>query len=120
MGTNIYDKYGFTAINNIVHDFYGRVLQSDITAPYFVGIDMQRVINHQTQFLCSLVGGPVQYQGHELERMHNKLAITDDAFDEIVDLLDETLEDHDLTDGERTLIIDLINQHRDQIVTVSL
>ena len=116
MTQSIYDKYGFEAISKIVHDFYGRVLKSDITAPYFEGHDMQRIIQHQTQFLCMLLGGPATYKGKELEMAHRNLSITPDAFGEVAELLDETLEDHGLTDEEREFVTNKVASTRPVIV----
>ena len=112
----LYDKYGFEIISEIVHDFYGRVLKSSITAPYFLGIDMDRLINHQTQFLCYLMGGPVNYSNDDLAKMHTRLNITEEAFDEISDLLEETMEDHDMLDEECAFVIKAIQSRRDIII----
>ncbi|MGB1275303.1 MAG: group I truncated hemoglobin [Nannocystaceae bacterium] len=117
MSESIYEKYGFGAISKVVHDFYGRVLKSPITAPYFANYNVERIINHQTQFLCSLVGGPATYEGRELKLAHRNLKITNEAFDEVGELLDETLEDHGLLDGEREQIMTAVHNARDLIVT---
>lgn len=117
MSESIYEKYGFGAISKVVHDFYGRVLKSPITAPYFANYNVERIINHQTQFLCSLVGGPATYEGRELKFAHRNLKITNEAFDEVGELLDETLEDHGLLDGEREQIMTAVHNARDLIVT---
>ena len=116
MSETIYDKYGFEAISTIVHDFYGRVLKSDVTAPYFRGYNMERIIKHQTEFMCTLLGGPAKYKGRELEMAHRKLDISDEAFDEVAELLDETLEDHGLTDEERERVIGAVAATRGAIV----
>ena len=116
MAQTIYEKYGFDTISNIVHDFYGRVQQSPILNPYFKGINLERVIYHQTQFLCFVVGGPVDYTGQEITAAHNNLTITNEAFTEITELLEETLEDHGLEDDECEMIVDVIEQHRADLV----
>ena len=116
MSQTIYDKYGFDAISTIVHDFYSRVLKCDVTAPYFKGYNMERIIKHQTEFLCMLLGGPAKYKGRELEMAHRNLAISEEAFDEVADLLDETLEDHGLTDDEREAVIGAVGATRGVIV----
>ena len=112
----LYEKYGFEVISEIVHDFYGRVLKSSVTAPYFVGIDMERLINHQTQFLCYLMGGPVNYSDDELHKMHDRLKISEDAFDEVADLLEETMEDHDMLDDECDFVMTAIQSRRGIII----
>jgi hemoglobin len=39
---------GFAKVRLLVSEFYDRVLDSDTLAPYFDGIDMRRLIDHQT------------------------------------------------------------------------
>ena len=105
MSESIYEKYGFEAISKAVHDFYSRVLKSETAAPYFDGYNMARIIQHQTQFICMLLGGPANYRGKELEMAHRNLRISGDAFEEVGELLDETLEDHGFTDEEREFVM---------------
>ncbi len=119
MTESIYDKYGFEAISKAVHDFYGRVLKSPTAAPYFQGYNMARIIQHQTQFICMLLGGPANYLGKELEMAHHNLRITGDAFEEVGELLDETLEDHGFTDEEREFVMSKVASTRGVIVNES-
>ena len=117
MSQSIYEKYGFEAISKIVHDFYSRIQRSEIAAPYFVEYNVERIINHQTELLCSILGGPANYKGRELAQAHRNLGITSEAFDEVGDLIEETLEDHGMTDDECEAIMNVINGARDVIIT---
>lgn len=117
MSQSIYEKYGFEAISKIVHDLYARISKSEIAAPYFVEYNIERIINHQTELLCSILGGPANYKGRELAQAHRNLSINEEAFDEVGDLIEETLEDHGLTDDEREQIMGVINGARDVIIT---
>ena len=117
MAQSLYEKYGFEVISDVVHDFYGRVLKSKIAAPYFEGYNVPRIIHHQTQFLCSLLGGPNQYEGRDLATAHAALQITEEVFGEVADLLDETLEDHGVPDDERALILAKVAAAKTQVVT---
>ncbi|MBE0409295.1 MAG: hypothetical protein IBX69_06140 [Anaerolineales bacterium] len=55
MKRSIFERYGgFAKVNRIVSSFYDKVLDSPITSPYFVNIDMRRLIDHQTRFIASL------------------------------------------------------------------
>jgi hemoglobin len=43
MAEDLFTRYcGFATVSWIVSDFYGRVLDNDLLAPYFVGVDMRR------------------------------------------------------------------------------
>jgi hemoglobin len=88
----LYERFGgVTAVAGLVFSFYDRVLKSRQLAPYFANVDMSRLIDHQTKFLCSLMGGPPSYTDEQLRRAHAGLGITDADFDEMVRHLSESL-----------------------------
>ena len=96
MKNTIFERYGgFTKVSRIVMSFYDKVLDSPVTSPFFANTDMKRLIDHQTKFIASLMGGPVSYTNEHLERVHDRLDITETAFLETMMLLRETLEDYD-------------------------
>ena len=72
----LFEKYGgFSVIGKLVHRFYEKVLSDAAVAHYFEGIDMQRLASHQTDFLCVLLGGPIDYTGRQMRNAHRGLAI---------------------------------------------
>ena len=90
---SIFIRYGgFASVSRVVSDFYGRVSDSKVLTPYFEGIDMARLIDHQTKFIATLMGGPASYSDEHIERVHAHMGITDEAFREAALLLRETLE----------------------------
>ena len=118
MARSIFDRYGgFAQISRIVMAFYDRVLASSITSPYFAGTDMRRLIDHQTRFISSLMGGPASYTNDHLERVHARLGITEDAFLEVTLLLRETLEDFDFAEEDIQVVIDEMMSRKNYIVT---
>ncbi|HSH41905.1 MAG TPA: hypothetical protein VK973_07260 [Arenicellales bacterium] len=52
---------GFAKVSRIVMSFYDRVGDSEILAPYFETTDMRVLVDHQTKFVASLMGGPASY-----------------------------------------------------------
>jgi len=97
----MFERYGgFASINRIVMSFYEKMTTSPITKKYFEKTNMRRLIDHQTKFIASVMGGPASYTNEHLERVHAHLGITESAFLETVDLLTETLEDYDLEDSD--------------------
>lgn len=90
----MFERYGgFATVSKLVSDFYSRVQESEVASPYFAGSDMRTLIDHQTKFIATLMDGPASYTDEHLERVHARLNINDEAFEEIVMLLTETLED---------------------------
>lgn len=104
-------------MRRIVSDFYDRILDSPTLSPYFGGIEMRRIIDHQTKFIAQVMGGPVSYSNDALERVHAGLNIDGKAFDEMLSLLAETLEDHDVGAEDVALVRDDLASRARYIVT---
>ncbi len=91
---SLYDKYGgHPAIADMVMKFYDRVRTSPELDAMFAGVDMQRLIDHQAQFICSLIGGPASYSDEELRGIHAPLGVTGHQFDTMMSLFKLTLEE---------------------------
>ncbi|MEM1297722.1 MAG: group 1 truncated hemoglobin [Pseudomonadota bacterium] len=118
MTQTLYQKYGgFGAISRVVLDFYDRLLDSERVGDFFDDVDMKRLIDHQTKFIAYLLGGPADYTGERLEQLHGHLKIGGADFDEMKEILDDTLADHGFDDADRGNVIDLIEGHRSLIVS---
>jgi hemoglobin len=116
----LFEKYGgFTTVSKVVMDFYGRVLDSDIIGDYFDGIDMQRLIDHQTKFVAQLMGGPVSYSNDVLQRAHAPHNIDRKAFEETKRILGETLMDHGIAAEDVATIMADIDQRSHYIISVT-
>jgi hemoglobin len=100
MRQTVFERYGgFAKVSRLVLSFYDKMLDSPVTAPYFANTDMKRLIDHQTKFVATLMGGPASYTNEHLDRVHGHLGITEAAFSEAVEMLRETFEDFNM-DGE--------------------
>ena len=118
--TTLYDKYGgFSTISKLIQAFYEKVADSENLAPYFEGIDMQKLMDHQTKFFSDILGGPVEYTGRQLKAVHANLAITEDAFSELAELNEETLEDMSVEDTDIETVMEIVNGVKSDIVTVT-
>lgn len=120
MAQTIFERYGgFASVSRVVSDFYRRVLDSPVLEHYFEGIDMRTLIDHQTKFIATLMGGPVSFTDEHLARVHRHLHITDEAFDEMTTLLRETLEDFDFDQTDISHVHGQITARRPYVVTGS-
>lgn len=101
MTKTLFDRAGgFAKVRKVVSSFYDRMIDSPRLAPYFDGVDMPALVDHQTKFVAYIMGGPASYTDEQLRRVHAHLRISRSDFAEMVDLLCESLEDHDLADGD--------------------
>ena len=97
----IFERYGgFAQVSTIVSAFYDKVLESPILAPYFDGVDISRLMVHQSRFIAQAMGGPAFMTDHELKHAHARLQIGNAAFDAMVDLLRATLEEFQLDEND--------------------
>lgn len=117
MKPTIFERLGgFAKVRLLVSEFYDRVLDSDSLAHYFEGVDTRRLIDHQTKFISSLMGGPVAFTDEHLGRAHQHLRIRPEDFDEVVELLQETLEDFGVESADIDRITGQIAAVRSRIV----
>ena len=118
MGTTLFEHYGgFAKVSRIVLDFYEEVLDDDLVGPFFEDTDMRRLMDHQTKFIASLMGGPAAYSDERLAEIHRHLTIGDDHFDRIIVLLDGALGRHGVHSDHVALVRDEFERRRPLIVT---
>jgi len=97
MSKTMFERYGgFASVSKIVMAFYDKALDSDIIGHHFEDVEMSKLIDHQTKFVASVMGGPVAYTDEALQRLHVHLGIDQAQFDEMTALLQGTLEDFEL------------------------
>ena len=80
----MFERYGgFASVSKIVMAFYEKALDSDIIGHHFEDVEMRKLIDHQTKFVASVMGGPVVYSDEALQRLHSHLAIDQAQFGEM-------------------------------------
>src|SRR5215471_2962637 len=114
------ERYGGLAfISRVVLNFYDRVLASVRLAPFFADVDMQRLVEHQAKFIASVMGEPESHTDAMLRGAHAHLQIDEAAFDEMVGLLQQTLEDFQIAPADVRTIVAGLNARRAHIVWLS-
>ena len=57
MASTMFERYGgFASVSKIVSEFYDKVLDSPSLSPFFDGIPMKRLVDHQTKFIAQVMG----------------------------------------------------------------
>lgn len=113
----LFEQYGgFPKVSRIVSTFYERVTESPKLADYFADTDMRQLIDHQTKFIASVMGGPASFTDQHLARVHAHLGITSAAFDEAVLILRESLEDHGMEESDIGTVVSSVRARKPYIV----
>jgi len=63
---------GNEAVESVVADFYDRVFSDPLLQPYFEDIDRDALYAHQVQFISAVAGGPVSYDGADMQAAHEE------------------------------------------------
>ncbi|MFP8952758.1 group I truncated hemoglobin [Natrialbaceae archaeon A-arb3/5] len=120
MSETLYERLGGRdAISTVVDRFYDRVLEDEQVAHFFDDVDMQKQRAHQTQFLSSVAGGPVEYTGNDMEAAHDHLDISQAEFDAIADHLANTLKAVDVPVDDREAVLDAFGSYEETIVAAA-
>jgi hemoglobin len=118
LAQSMYEKYGgFASVSRIVLDFYDKVLDSEEVGDFFDDVDMKRLIDHQTKFISFVMGGPIEYANDRLEQLHQRRDISNADFDEIKQLLSDTLSEHGVKTPDRETVLEAIEVRRRLIVS---
>ena len=117
MSQSLFQKYGgFASVSRVVLTFYDKALDSDQIGGFFEDVDMKRLVDHQTKFISSLLGGPASFANDRLEQLHSRFEISDLDMDEMAKLLAESLEEHGFEPADREAVIYEIESRRSYIV----
>lgn len=118
MNQTIFERNGgFATVRKVVSTFYDYVLEDEIMAPYFEGVDMRRQVDHQSKFISAVMGGPASYTDEHLQRVHARLGIDREAFVVMAGLLKEAMEDHDMARADVDAVMQEIAVREHLVVT---
>lgn len=114
---SIFDRIGGRdAVEAVVSDFYDRVLDDPVLEPYFEDTDMEHLYRHQVQFISAVAGGPVEYDGDDMESAHDGMGITEEAFDAVATHLEAALRANGVPDDDVEAILSDVAAMEDDIV----
>jgi hemoglobin len=117
MAKTPYEKYGgFSTVSRIVMRLYDKLLDDDDVGPFFDDVEMPRLIDHQTKFVSSLMGGPASFSDTHIANAHRNLTIHDVHFDRLKELIQETLDEFSVEPEDAALVLDAFEERRSLLV----
>lgn len=112
-----YEKYGgFSTVSRIVMRLYDKLLEDDDVGPFFDDVDMPKLIDHQTKFVSSLMGGPASFSDTHIANAHKGLTIHDVHFDRLKALLRETLDEFSIEQTDADVVLAAFEARRELLV----
>ncbi|WP_427963647.1 group I truncated hemoglobin [Altererythrobacter sp.] len=113
----MFEKYGgFSSVSKIVLDLYERLMDDDDIGPFFDEVEFAKIVDHQTKFVSSLMGGPVSYTDTQIEKTHRHLPISAHHFARLAEILTQTLSDHGISEEDAQTIVGEFAQRRNLVV----
>lgn len=80
-------------IRNVNQAFYDKVYDHEWLSMFFQAITKEHIINQQTDFITTAIGGPKRYSGRLPYNAHPHMFITDEVFDLRSSLLTKALDE---------------------------
>ena|SRR5437867_7091838 len=121
MTRSLYERIGGqAAIVAAVDLFYKKVIEDELTRPFFEGLDMDALIRKQVAFMTWAFGGPEEWKGRPLRQAHAGLVadkgLGDAHFDRVAEHLDATLRELGVGDTERGEALAIIAGARNEVL----
>lgn len=116
MDQTLYERYGIAKVTQVITRFYASVLDSPRLSRYFDGVHMQTLVEHQSAFMVTAMGGPDTFTEEHLREVHAGLKITDEDFSEMMSLLRMTLDDSGFDPADAEAVLNRYEQTRELIV----
>ena len=87
---------GEPRLREVIEDFYQRVFEDVMIGFFFKGMDHPRLVQLELEFALRLLGAEVAYTGRPLPEAHASHRIMGGQFNRRLQILKETLADHEL------------------------
>ncbi len=114
----IYDKYGgHDFFHSCIYALYLDMFDHPEISFHFIGIDIETLAKHQTQYLIRAIGGPDLYQGRSILDVHKHLEITPFQFKEIARAFRQVFIDKGMSVEDADVIMKFVSGHKRAIVT---
>lgn len=115
---SLYEQIGGeSAVAAVVDLFYGKVLADPGLQPYFAGVELDRLKQHQRRFIGQALGATRPYSGRSMRKAHENLAITEAAFARVVEHLAASLAEAGVDEPTIGAVADILVPLRPDIVT---
>lgn len=89
---SLFDRVGGRVKLDEVHKvFYDKVYEHDWLSQYFEGVDQETIETHQSDFMCSNMGGGKVFCGRQPKLAHIHIEVSEELFDIRHEILRDSL-----------------------------
>ncbi|AMA73293.1 MULTISPECIES: group I truncated hemoglobin [Aneurinibacillus] len=115
--STLYERLGGEeTIAKVVDYFYDLVLADDTVNHFFKNTDMEKQRRHQTKFISFALGGPNQYTGGSMAKVHEGMNIQPAHFDAIVRHLRDALAHFGVDEDDIAQALEKVETLREDII----
>lgn len=116
MSDTLFDELGGAGkVSAMVDTMYAAVMNDEELSPFFANTDMERLRRMQYEFLASALGGPSNYAGAELQKVHAGRGITARHFARFFGHLADAMEAHGASKDQVDSMLGKVAMYRDRI-----
>ena len=118
MEQTLYEKVGGeAAISKVVDYFYNELVLKDETVnQFFEHTDMEKQRSHQTKFISFALGGPNQYTGKSMAKVHQGMNLQPEHFQAIVTHLHDALAHFGVSEADIDQALSKVATLKDDII----
>ena len=115
--TTLYEKFGGEeTIAKVVDTFYDLVLADETVNHFFSQTDMEKQRKHQTKFISFALGGPNQYSGGSMARVHEGMNLQPEHFNAIVKHLRAALQHYGVNEEDIQAALNKVESLRGEVL----
>ncbi len=106
---------GTEGLRRVVDEMYVRVLADQELSHFFEGVEMDKLVRMQAEFMASITSGDIQYTGSDLTRVHAGRGITRQHFTAFVTHLTSALQSHGVTPHAIDQVLGKLAMYSDKV-----
>ncbi len=114
-GVALFDDIGAGPLRAVITDFYSRVFPDVMIGFMFAGKDRERLIDKEYELVAALLGAGIKYTGRPMRAAHAQHTIFGGQFERRLQILRETLRDHQVAEPVQREWIEHTQSLRSQI-----
>jgi hemoglobin len=115
---NLYEKLGKEeGFYEVIYTLYLELVDHVEISHHFVGVNIIKLSNLQTEYLCKSCGSLKDYTGRDLKEVHMNMGITPFQFNIVVDRIKVILKKKGLDESDIATFIKVFKNQRGIVIT---